>query len=1437
MPSHKFEYYDTTLTWNAVGEVNNLTLLNYQDDFGYYWHNPNNLADTPRDEDGRMWSLKKITYPTGGRLEISYENDYLSNTALSYARYYLGSYSTQSGNFVRARQGGPRVTYLKDYDGYNDTSPYITQFSYGSGHYPSIPELWYRKNSGLSSAPLHFSGERGQASVTYEWVEKKLPDNSRIKTTYETGGTTHTPEKQIHYVLNNWISQSILQENTSWNWGEVNQVAYFANSGASPVKEEINYWEVAGEVHDDGGAGAVSRVAPTFTADPAYNIYLYWEYKRLDSTVVKHYWGTNAVKSKEEFTYNDGSLIAQKTETAGDGKIRKTEYVYAHDLTSPVEPYTTMKLMNMRRQVAQINVKDNNASNNGYGSLATTWQAHQVDDGLPTSPILYVPYKEFRWRNNSTPATIPSFNWSSPDTTIWIRTQTFLEYEAQGNLERIHDTYGSETSIYWDVTGTLIDSMKTRPNATTTLTTKYAYDPNTFNLISATDPNGQKTEYKYDPLQRLIQTIMPDKRAASELAYYYSRQGAGNNDTFNATDPNYVKTRALAGAEFFEAFEYSDAPENHGWGVHFNTSPGTMATVYDNTLQSRVLRVDVTTGGNEGYAVKYPYSGELNAKSKHLWAKIKSTLGNSSFRVVVVRGGLEYSLRYYFDNGTNTYSFPNATFYLGAAFKDGAWHTLERDLEQDFKLTGLSTSYDYIRRIVAVGEYDLDQIQLQNHPVTSFLYADGLGRGIQTLQYDSTGAIKAGTFYDALDRVVKVTKPFWHGNTKFVRVDSVIAYANSYHSTKHPVYHDSLGVNEFDAGNYAYAETDFFPDPLNRVRHQYAPGTVFSKADTNYVKYRYGTNLANEMGIANAASVFETRLFDENDVKTEIFTDTFGNKVAVRNDSSGANNNGNTSKLATAFQYDIVNNLTKIAPPKAFNIGDNNTPDWNSVFCTNMTYNSLSQLTSRQTPDADTTAKYLYDKKGNLRFVKEGKKDLNNFAYFIYYKYDNLGRKTEEGLVYTMSDFNQTKADDPIYPLNSTTWKVKYQYDISTYVAGAPQRHLKGRLCAIEYFTDRYPNMNGRMLFSYDDNGNVEWIEQHIPRSTLNDGNGHLVAKIDYQYDALGKVTKTYFRRTFPPGAASNAFYTWYDYDALGRLEKVFTATADVRSLIPNAQYAYWPGGQVKRLALGDSLQGVDYLYNSRDWLTQINHQNLYSGQDPGGDGANGFQPDRFGQVIGYNRQRHIATGHADFAAQFNGNISWTIHRTTGNTKPVAVGSNLTGWVFKYDKANRLTKANWGHYLGTSWQSSNRFDLTGMVYDRHGNLEYMTRYDTASVATNMDYVYTANTNKLNRVIGLNNQGANNYTYDAIGNMITDAAKLGALNTITYDYRNLPAQAMIQTNTLPFSYDGKGQRVSKFNLLYVPGLDGHVIAVYDDKGTLLYWNVWGLDLVGQRFWKQ
>ena len=945
-----------------------------------------------------------------------------------------------------------------------------------------------------------------------------------------------------------------------------------------------------------------------------------------------------------------------------------------------------------------------------------------------------------------------------------------------------------------------------------------SFDPGLFTVNTRTDENGMSRRFTFDALGRLKTVQDALGNLAQNINYYYAAP-------ITTTNANYIKTTLATNAALHvrnHDFEKATGAAPSYWtGQTFGSG---CTAAWDSTVSysgKKSLKANIPSPSAANRVLwSATYDEKVSTKETYrmeAWVKTSANYNNLAAFTLLVHDAAHNPLaaetrKIYLPNTAELWQKVTLDFTPGS----NADHVYAIHL--DFEANGVGTIW-YDR----VNFYELN---------TTKTFADGLGRSVQTLQFQgSNSSVQTATVYDNLSRVSKVTKVFLSADTLFTTAYNASAQppldkyppidsANTWYTdpnNKHMVYN---APPEYDIDKDAFAETAYYNDPLDRVYKQAAPGTVFKMSSGREVKFHYSTNtMTTEVPGYGVYTLMKQRQTNENGQFVNTYTDNFGNSVATIVDSADLN-------LTTTFKYDVLGNLIESKDPRGL--------------ATIYAYNTQSRLRQKISPDAGTT-EYLYDPNGNLRFVKDATGAAGN-AYFIYYKYDNFNRKIEEGTKTNPSAyFNQAKADSAAFPVGGHTVKVKYQHDVTTgYTIIA--NNLRGRLYAIEYTSDRYPAAKGFIFYSYDANGNIEASEQFIPKGNVTDGANYIATKIEYQYDALGKVTKIYYRRTFPPGASSDAFYTWYDYDALGRLEKVFTNTSDLKSDPPHAQYIYWPGGQVKRLVLGGTVQGLDYLYNSRDWLTQINYQNLGPANDPGGDdkNTNGVNADKFGQIIGYNKQWHIANGHPDFTAQYNGNIAWTIHNTSGNKKPAAVNVSLTGWVYKYDKTNRLTKADWGYYSG-GWQNSNtRYDLANILYDRNGNLEYMTRYDTVGVATDMDYFYQANTNKLNFIGGLNGQANGNYVFDNNGNMIKDAVKLGAGSTMTYDYRNLPTKIPKSTTpsgTLDFGYDGKGQRVSKNNLFYVYGADGRLLVVYDVNGTHLYWNVWGLDLIGQRFWKE
>jgi len=978
----------------------------------------------------------------------------------------------------------------------------------------------------------------------------------------------------------------------------------------------------------------------------------------------------------------------------------------------------------------------------------------------------------------------------------------YLDGELLATLDNTNVDHGAGyVGLCTNATQASFDNVRLYPHGA--LAFSLSFDPLFFKINAQSDENGNRRFFSYDNFGRLQTITDALGRVVQEHSYFYS-------NPFSATNPNYVQAARSTHAEHVRNQSFEEGTTTPAsWAV--TTFGAGVAGTWDNTISfsgAKSLKASITTPG-AGNRVRWDswYDEKVSPQKSYrmeVWAKTSTNYN-----------GLAAFSLFFHDAQHNVLSSELKKIFLPNTADQ--WQKVTLDFTPSANVDHVYAIYlDFEYNGVGTVWYDRANFYELN---TTQTFADGLGREAQTQQHEGAGAIKTATLYDDLSRVQKVIKPYPSATQAFAA--NPTADANSYYNSNHPAYYDGVASQEYDTNPYAYTETEYYADPLDRVKRQAAPGTAFRMGTGKEVKFDYLTNGASDVSGYSANTLLKQRRTDEDGKITDSFTDRFGNNVATIIDPGTP---PSVSNYTTTFKYDVLGNLLESKDPR--------------TLLTTYAYTTLSQLRQKDAPDDNGLTEYLYDKNSNLRFVKDAKGATGN-TYFIYYKYDSFNRQIEEGtMTNPTANFNQTNADNTGYPGAGNTWKMKYYYDSSPDLS---LHNLKGRLYRLDYTTDRYPAMTGYIFYSYDANGNVERIDQNIPKSNVNDGNGYFNVTIDYQYDALSKVTKTSYRRTFPPGVSSDAFYTWYDYDALGRLEKVFTNTEDAKLTTANATYVYWPGGQMRRLVLGNTLQGMDYLYNSRDWLTQINHQNLTSSGDPGGDGGGGLVPntDRFGQILGYDKRKHLANIGAisgDFIGQYNGNISWTIFRTNGNNNPAP----LTGWVFQYDQASRLAKANWGHYSGGWIEPDNRYDLTGITYDANGNFLTMTRRNETSAATNMIYNYTTGTNKLHQVSGLNGQGANNYTYDANGNMIKDLVKLGSGSTITYDYRNLPQQvpkSVSPAGTIDFGYDAKGQRVSKNNQFYIYGADGKVLAVYDNNGTLLYWNIWGLDLIGQRFWKQ
>ncbi len=216
------------------------------------------------------------------------------------------------------------------------------------------------------------------------------------------------------------------------------------------------------------------------------------------------------------------------------------------------------------------------------------------------------------------------------------------------------------------------------------------------------------------------------------------------------------------------------------------------------------------------------------------------------------------------------------------------------------------------------------------------------------------------------------------------------------------------------------------------------------------------------------------------------------------------------------------------------------------------------------------------------------------------------------------------------------------------------------------------------------------------------------------------------------------------------------------------------------------NLQTVDYAYNIRGWLKNIN-------QDAVADN------DLFNFGIAYNEPQNGGT------ALYNGNISETSWRTANSDD-----SSQKHYRYSYDALNRITSAT---------DNTSKFNVSNMAYDKNGNIATLRREGwtnaNPSLANNtgfgtmddLSYSYTGN--QLMKVAdaatidqyGFRDDAVNtiadstdDYLYDQNGNMVRDDNK--EITNIEYNHLNLPEQVSFGSNNIQYVYSAHGAKLKK-----------------------------------------
>ncbi|MDX6187771.1 DUF6443 domain-containing protein [Flavobacterium sp. Fl-318] len=743
---------------------------------------------------------------------------------------------------------------------------------------------------------------------------------------------------------------------------------------------------------------------------------------------------------------------------------------------------------------------------------------------------------------------------------------------------------------------------------------------------------------------------------------------------------------------------------------------------------------------------------------------------------------------------------------------------------------------------------------------TNITYFDGLGRPMQQIankQSANGKDIITPIVYDAFGRQLREYLPYEASSVNLAFADQAASNAVSFYSS-----------SEYANTTNPFSEKQLESSPLNRVLKQAAPGASWAMNSGHEIKLEYQTNTATEVKLYKATATWDVALglfktafsqpgnypanelvktitYDENTTaaptetagSTVEFKDKEGKVVLKRTYESG-------TKYDTYYVYDLYGNLTYVIPPKADAVVDDAVL---KGLCYQYKYDYRNRLVEKKLPGKEWEF-IVYDKLD--RPVATGPalspfKDDTSIGWLIT-KYDALGRPiytgwnnvsttsaarkalqdaqnaatvlfetkqtsgTIDGVSVNYSNLIEPKTfklltvnyyDNYVYPnvpvIPTTIESQTVLKNVKTLPTGSWIRVPTTALAILGELNTTFYDEKARPISSYTLN--------HLGGSTVTD------SKIDYSGKPFYTITK--HKRT--SGITVMTIREDFTYSSEDRL---LTHTHQINggAVQLMAENKYDALGQLQSKKVGNTasvpLQKVDYSYNIRGWLTEINKtDNLQQDTDP---------KDLFTFKLNYNT---VGTGIANVIPLYNGNIAETFWRTGSDNIERAYG-------YQYDKLNRLKNAIYEkNQLTTDAYNES------LTYDKNGNILSLARNgdidpQLGPIQTdNLAYTYLPNSNQLVKVVdnsnntsGFNdfNKTGDDYTYDVNGNLITDKNK--NITAITYNHLNLPKKITFgTTGSIEYIYNATGQKLEKIvNETGKPAITTNYLESFQYKDNIL-----------------
>lgn len=768
-------------------------------------------------------------------------------------------------------------------------------------------------------------------------------------------------------------------------------------------------------------------------------------------------------------------------------------------------------------------------------------------------------------------------------------------------------------------------------------------------------------------------------------------------------------------------------------------------------------------------------------------------------------------------------------------------------------IIGQTQTENYIKTTTYKVETTLYPSPTNEQKEVNVTYFDGLGRPIQQIAnaQSATGKnIVTPIEYDGFDKQVKEYLPYATQTNGLEYVSSALTDVLTFYNT--PYYGETTNP---------YTQKEFEFSPLERVLKQAWQGNDWALGNGKEIKYDYQTNVANEVKLFKAVSVwsdsegiyttafshsgttyypinqlYKTITKDENwsissNSSTEEFKDAQGKVILKRAYGVSVVNGVETNTIHdTYYVYDQYGNLTYVLPP----LSDGNTSAAVlNELCYQYKYDYRNRLAEKKSPGKQTEY-IVYDKLD--RVVATGPV-FNPFGGvetgWLITKYDafsrpvytgwklqaginNLLRKSFQANYAVANQINEYKSN------NGSIENVITGYSNQV----EPTNDLK--LLTINYYDNYdYPNALTSIL-------NTTVYDQAVTSNVKGLETGSWVRILENPTSVVGELTHTFYdvkkyrsilTRTTNYLGGFTEVRTKYNFE--GDVLLTLTShkrTNDSNLLTTLEEFEYTPQGRLlNHFHTVNGLSKELLSHKEYDELGKLIIKNV------GGDDVvtfTGLQKVDYkynirGWLIAINDVKYLTIGSdPEDLFGFRVNYNYANQSVTG-VKPLYDGSiaetfwssssdnTVRKYGYIYDDLNRLKDAIYQKderpiIVTNSYDEHLRYDKNGNItyLSRNGNLDEQNIYIEID---NLDYEYYLNSNRIKEIrdntndpMGFKDSQVTGTDYNYDDNGNMISDANKGITNITYNHLNLPSQITFGTNgSISYLYDATGGKIKKY----------------------------------------